>query len=502
MPKLPSVDLAVLLLYLALTVGCGLWFASRQVGSDRFMSGNRALPGWAVGLSIFGSYISSISFLANPGKAFAANWNALVFSLATPVAALVAIRWFVPYYRRSGAISAYEHLESRFGAWARTYAVVCFLLTQTARTGTVIYLLALAVSPLTGWSVPTIIVITTVLMVVTSIFGGIESAVWIGVMQSAVLVIGPLICLAALVLQVPGGLGAIVRVGAESGKFSLGSLSLDPSQATVWVVLLYGLTINLGNFGIDQSYVQRYLSTRDETEAQKSLWLTACLYVPASAVFFSIGTALFVLNQTRPEVFPASLDPALQPDAVFPAFIAYRLPTGLSGLVLASIFAASLDSSLANMATLTLCDLYRRYLRPLAGERESLRVLRGATMSWGVIAMIAALAMIRIKNVLDLWWDLAGVLSGGMLGLFLLGWLCPRAARRSAMSGVITGLAVILWMTLSTSPAWPDSLRMVRSPFHPLLVAVVGTMTILGVGWVSSLVETESRSGGNPVRPG
>src|SRR5919112_3123409 len=111
------------------------------------MSAGRSLPGWAVGLSIFGSYISSISFLANPGKAFGGNWNAFVFSIATPVAALVAIRWFVPFYRRAGDVSAYEHLERRFGPWARTYAVVCLLLPHVARTATVTYLLALAVSP-------------------------------------------------------------------------------------------------------------------------------------------------------------------------------------------------------------------------------------------------------------------------------------------------------------------------------------------------------------------
>jgi SSS family solute:Na+ symporter len=113
---------------------------------------------------MFGSYVSSISFLANPGKAYAGNWNPFVFSLATPIAAAIAVRWFVPFYRKMGEISAYEHLERRFGPWARSYAVVCFLLVQMARTGTVIYLLALAVAPLTGWPVVTIIILTGVLM--------------------------------------------------------------------------------------------------------------------------------------------------------------------------------------------------------------------------------------------------------------------------------------------------------------------------------------------------
>ncbi|MBM3892722.1 MAG: sodium:solute symporter, partial [Verrucomicrobia bacterium] len=124
------------------------------------MAAGRKVPGWAVGLSIFGTYVSSISFLALPSKAFATNWNAFVFSLAIPITTWLAVKYFVPFYRRAGALSSYEHLEHRFGAWARTYAVICYLLTQLARMGTIMYLLALALAPLTGWSVPWLIVLT------------------------------------------------------------------------------------------------------------------------------------------------------------------------------------------------------------------------------------------------------------------------------------------------------------------------------------------------------
>src|SRR3989304_7387495 len=140
---LSAIDLIVLVTYRAAVVGVGLWFARRRGSPDEYMAAGRSLPGGAAGLSMFGSYVSSISFLANPGKAYVANWNPLVFSLATPIAAAVAVRWFMPFYRHSGEISAYEHLEHRFGPWARTYAVVCFLLYQMARMGAVIFLLAL-----------------------------------------------------------------------------------------------------------------------------------------------------------------------------------------------------------------------------------------------------------------------------------------------------------------------------------------------------------------------
>src|SRR5687768_3838680 len=195
------IDQFVLLAYLTIVVGMGLWFARRSGNTDEFMAAGRSLPGWAIGLSMFGSYISSISFLANPGKAYADDWNAFVFSLATPIAAAAAIRWFVPFYRRTGEVSAYEHLERRFGGWARTYAVVCFLLTQTARTGTVVYLLALAAAPLTGWQVETTILLTGALITVYTMSGGIRAVVWVGVLQSLVLLTGPLICVAMLLIR-------------------------------------------------------------------------------------------------------------------------------------------------------------------------------------------------------------------------------------------------------------------------------------------------------------
>ncbi|MBE2214957.1 MAG: sodium:solute symporter, partial [Opitutaceae bacterium] len=157
------------------------------------MSAGRALPGWAVGLSIFGSYVSSISFLANPGKSYAGDWNAFVFALSLPLAAWIAVRWFVPFYRGSGEISAYHHLETRFGPWARTYAVVCYLLLQVSRLATILYLLALALVPLTGWDIRWIIVGAGLAIMLYPLLGGTEAVIWTGVVQAVVLVGGALV---------------------------------------------------------------------------------------------------------------------------------------------------------------------------------------------------------------------------------------------------------------------------------------------------------------------
>ena len=467
-----ALDVAVVTAYVAGVVGLGLALSRRGRESGRYMGAGRAVPGWAVGLSIFGSYVSSISFLANPGKAFAADWNFFVFSLAAIPAAWIATRLFVPFYRGTGEVSAYQHLERRFGPWARTYAVVCFLLTQMARMGTIVYLLALVLAPLTGLGVPAIIVAVGAIMTVYTLLGGIEAAIWTGVLQSAVLLAGTAAVLAAVLAAVPGGPAEVLATGWAHGKFSLGSISPDVTASTFWVVLLYGLTINLQNFGVDQGYVQRYQTARTDREAARSVWFVPALYVPVAAVFFLVGTALFALARARPDVLPA----ALAADEVFPHFIAHALPAGLRGLVVAAILAAAMDSNLNSMATLTLCDLYKRYLRPAASERESVRVLRLSMLAWGALGTGVALAMISRKTVLDRWWTLAGVFGGGLLGLFLLG-LLSRARSGVALLATAAGVGIILWASIPSilEASW-------KVPFHGLMTAVVGTLVILLVG--------------------
>lgn len=477
---LSGIDLAVLLVYLVGVTGLGTWFYWRNRDSEKYMSAGRSLPGWAVGLSIFGSYVSSISFLANPGKSFAGDWNAFVFALTLPIAAFVAVRWFVPFYRRTGEISAYQHLENRFGAWARTYAVVCYMLTQIARLGTILYLLGLALVPLTGLDIRTIIVVVGLVVIVYPLLGGTEAVIWTGVVQAVVLVGGALACVVTLLLGMPEGPGQIFTIALEQDKFSLGSLAFDWGSSTFWVVLIYGLVINLQNFGIDQSYVQRYITAKSDRAAARSVWIGALLYLPIGAAFFFIGTALYAFYQAQPELLPASLNAAQKPDAVFPYYISRELPAGLAGLVVAGLCAAAMDSNLNCMSTLYLRDLHQRYFNPGISERGSMRVLHLSTAVFGLISIVAALAMISIKSALDVWWELAGILGGGMLGLFLLGLLARTATSRAAILGVLAGLLVIVWMTFSPRvDGFPDALR---NPFHGLLVIVFGTAAILIAG--------------------
>ena len=172
---LDTIDIMVMGCYLVGVVAFGCWFVRKSSNTASFMTAQGSLPAWAVGLSIFGTYLSSNTFLGVPGKAYSSNWNAFVFSLSLPIAAWLATRFFVPFYRESGEVSAYEHLEHRFGTWARTYAVVCYLLTQIARTGTILFGVSLALAALTGWDQFTIIVVSGLVITLYTVLGGIEA---------------------------------------------------------------------------------------------------------------------------------------------------------------------------------------------------------------------------------------------------------------------------------------------------------------------------------------
>lgn len=527
--QLRTTDLVVLIVYMGSVFGLGCWFARKSGTTQEFMAAGRSLPGWAVGLSIFGTYVSSIGFLGNTGKAYGGNWNSWVFGLSLPIAAIIAVRYFVPMYRRSDEISAYAHLEHRFGPWARIYALVLYLLSQVARVGSILYLVSLALAPLTGWNMSTIVLVTGVLVTFYTLLGGIEAVIWTDVVQSVVLVGGAILCAVVMLMDMPGGTEQMFRIANENDKFSLGTFSLAPEtfkapDPSFWMVLMYGLFVNLKNFGIDQNFVQRYVTAKSDADARKSVWIGTLLFPIVSTLFFFIGTGLFSLYQAdtdlRDEVRTQAAEDQLRNDGVevtetavaeraatlgdadfadkvLPHFIVRKLPVGVAGLLIAAIFAAamsSMDTSLNSSATLTLCDIYKRYLNPATTERQSMRVLYGATLGFGVVgtAVGFVLAIINIKSALDVWWMLEGVFSGGMLGLFLLGVMSRRAGNPQAILAGVIGLLIIAWMALSTESFWPKAWAGWSNPLHTFMTIVIGTTSIVLIGMLAGLFATKN----------
>lgn len=481
--NLPSLDLIIVALYLLGTAAFGAWFIQHNKTMEAYVLGSRKLPGWAIGISILGTYLSSISFLANPGKSFASNWNPFVFSLSLPIACIIAGYFFIPFYRKRVATTAYQHLEERFGYWARAYAGISLILLQIGRIAVVLYLVALAVSQLLGWDLVTVILALGILTIAYTAAGGFEAVIWTDVVQSIVLLGGALICLILLMVNIPGGAEKALVSAMEQSKFSLGTMDWDLAVQGFWVVMLFGIVENLKNFGVDQNYVQRFLSAKSDKEAVRSMWIGGLTYIPVSALFFLIGTMLFVYYQAIP-----TPNLPTKPDQIFPFFIVTQLPTGVVGIVIAAVLAAgmsTLDSSLNTSATVWTVDFYQKSKRGNATDQQLLSITRWTTIIIGIVGSGAALLMIEVKTALDVWWQISAVFGGGMLGLFLLGLMVPAANARTAQIATVIGILVVAWNNLLPKleliPQWA------ALPFHPLLVGLAGTAAIVVCGWLLSL---------------
>ena len=478
-----QIDTVVVAVYIVGTTlfGCSFMFRKGLGNADGFMTGGGRLPTWTVALSIFATHVSSIAFLGLPAKAFLSNWNPYVMSLTVPLAAIVAAMWFVPFYRSHGGVSAYSFLEARYGAWARLYASACFLSMQTMRSGFILFLMAILTNALFGWSVPVVIAATGLATAVYSMAGGLSAVVWTDAVQSIILIVGTVVCIAVLGFSMPDASEAFSAASA-AGKFSLGGFSpFDWSVETFWVIFVYGMFVNLQNFGIDQSFTQRYIAAKTESAAKKSLLSSALMYLVNTAFFVFIGTLLWMYAQTHPGVVPAGV--LEKPDAVFPWFIVNKLPVGVSGLMVAAIIAAAMSTvstTLNSGATVLLEDYRRRFFPNAGGGRGDILFLRAATAVLGIVSVLVGISVMNVHSALSAFWELQSVLSGGMLGLFLLALLSRKSKGVHAAVATVVALLVVVWVMFG------QELTGLSLRLHVDMAIVLGTVSLVAVGAAAS----------------
>ncbi len=484
-------DLIVIVVYMAAMLLIGFLVSDGSRDVEGYSVGNREMNGWVVGFSVLGTFLSSITFLALPAFVYEKkNWSGYVFGMALPIAAWIAVQYFIPLYRRHVNLSAYEFLEHRFGYWARGYVAASFTVLQMIRIAMVNLLVALAVDPLLGWGViPTTIVIGAV-VIVYDVMGGIKAVIWTDVAQVFVLIGGALWCLFEILRRRPGGVTQFVA-DLPAGSMSLGTFaSTDLSQATFLIVLLYGISENLRNYGTDQNYVQRVLCSSDDSAAKKSIWFGALSYLPISAIFCLIGTGLMMLYQvpvggefaSQAPLISTPLPAGLKDDQVFPHFMRFELSPFARGIVIAGILAAAMstvDSCLNSMSVTLFVDLWRR-LKAKRSSIPDILIMRGFTLLNGVLGTgLAIVIYVLHRNesgaLMNAWWKYAGVAGSGMFGLFLLAWLMPRIPSWVAALAVVSSIPVLVWGALNPKL------------IHGNLVGISGFATMLVIGGLAQL---------------
>lgn len=496
--NLDQIDIGILFLYACVLIGMGVYYRRRCRTAQQFMVADRSIPAWAAGLAVMSAYTSSISYIATQGMAFDSNWHPFIFSLCIfPVAWLVC-KYAIPYYRRTRLISVYAFLEDRLGAWGRVYAAMAFVLYMVCRVAVILYLAGLLLSTFVHWDIRIVIVAIGVITIIYTLLGGMEAVIWTDVVQSAIMIIGVLFCAVSLSYYVFSGPEPLIQAAVEQGKFGLGSwkFSLNSQEnlanRTIWVMIIFGVAENLRNLLADQNYVQKYCSVANEHQAKRSVWIAMLIYIPITAVFLYIGTALFAFYSSPQH----SLGPDItKGDQVFPYFIATELPIGLKGLIIAAILAAAMstvDSALNCSATVLLLDFYNRYFSPNVAEKAGVIFLRSMTVVWGLLGIGFAILMINAKSALDVWWQFSAIFGGGTLGLFLLALLRIRLRLWQGLVSIGVSIAVISWATFIrqdfVTKCLPKSWHWIQCNIDKIAIGGLGTAALIVVAFLFASV--------------
>lgn len=287
------IDYLIVLLSILAAIGTGVWFAHKQKDTSQYFAGGGKIPAWAVGISIFATLISSVTFLAYPGAAYAGNWILLVQGLMVPIVLLALVGIIVPLFRKVIRLSTYEYFERRFGLFARLYSSFAFTLGHFSKAGTVFFLVSMALATFLNFNIYAIVLILGITIIILTLFGGMEAIVWMDVAQGFLLIGGGIICILILLFGIEGGPVETFRIASEYNKISFGPYDWDLTQLTFIVMVLNGIFYALQKYGTDQTIVQRYLAAKNDKEAKKAAYIGVMMSVPIWALFMFIGTALF-----------------------------------------------------------------------------------------------------------------------------------------------------------------------------------------------------------------
>src|SRR4051812_758246 len=482
---LSTLDLVVIVLYLAGITIFGLRFRKKQRSLKDYFLADNSIPWWAISLSIVAAETSTLTIISVPGLAYDKNFAFLQLVVGYLVGRVVISFLLIPHYFRGDLFTAYQLIERRFGQRLRSLTAGLFLITRAAAEGVRVFAVAIVVgialsSLLSGFSDfgrdITAIAIVTALTLIYTFEGGMAAVIWTDVVQMAIYVTGTIVGFLTIIHLVPGGWPTIHTIAGEAGKFHVFDFHWDFYKTyTFWSGLIGGAFMTTASHGTDQLIVQRLLSARSQTQAKLALLFSGVAVFFQFSLFLLIGAMLFVFYK----MFPPTVAFA-KTDYIFPTFIVTHMPHGISGLLISAILAAAmsnLSAALNSLSSTTIVDFYARF-RPNSTEERRLFLSRVATVIWGCILFALAILSRKGGKVVEMGLSIASVAYGSLLGVFLLGVLTRRATERGAMVGMLFGfiLNIYLWQFTKVPFTW---------------YVVLGSIFTFVVGYLCSLLMPE-----------
>ncbi|MBX7259656.1 MAG: sodium:solute symporter [Candidatus Hydrogenedentes bacterium] len=459
-----TLDWVILIVYFLAMAMMGPLFARKNKSTESYFLGNRSFPGWLIGLSMFATSISSITFVAYPADAYKTAYLRFLLALMLPVGIFIASILFLPFFRHARVTSAFEYLEGRFGPGVRVYAATTFIINQVVRLSLILYLVSLLVHEMTGWDRYTCVFIGGVFTAFYTVTGGIEAVIWTDFIQSFLLWGGGLVCLYVAVSSVDGGIPTVVSTAWADGKFMLGDLNKEGqlvraplfslAEKSVIMMFLIGLANWLTEYSSNQNVIQKYVATKNPKEAKRAIWICCLCSLPTWAFFMFLGTTLYVYYKLNPDPIAHEILTGAngrKADSILPFFIIKALPQGFSGLVIAGVLAAamsSLSSSINAISAVGITDIYKRHIVRQGTDRHYV------VAAWGVsilssILMIGGAALLmwaNSKTLQDTSTKLNSLLMCGLLGLYFFGFVTVRGDVRAVIVSLVCTIAFSAWM--------------------------------------------------------
>jgi solute:Na+ symporter, SSS family len=499
-----SLDLIIIFGYLIGIVLFGTWFGRKQKTTADYFLGDRSVPWWAVAFSIVATETSTITFISIPGVAFArgGNFGFLQLVFGYLLGRIVISILFIPSYFRGELLTVYQLLDRRFGAKIKMVAASLFVVMRNIADGIRLLLTAIVLAAVYAAFQPNanaepIIIASIILiglaMIIFTYFGGMEAVIWVEVVQLGIYIAGAIAAAVVLINSIDGGLAAANSFAAQYSKYSLFDFSLDHTKTfTFWSGLIGGCFLTMSTHGTDQYLVQRYLCTDRPRKATVALLTSGGIVLAQFIGFLFIGVLLFAFYHpfTDPGYATAANTafPFTGGDRVFPDFITKYMPTGLSGLVVAAIFAAAMSSSLNSIAATAVNDLYKPF-RPNRDDKHYLKVSHVLTLVWGVVQIGVALAVRNQPgSALSMALSIASLINGPILGVFLVGTFLRRVSQPPALIGMLVSIASMLYVFFATKIAWT-------------WYVFLGSLITFVVAWAASFAFSPAVKAIGPIGP-